>query len=278
MFDLRLSIDEAPLAFLDVETTGLEPRFGDRVCEVAILRCQGEDVLDALQHLVDPQRPMGPGAYAVHHISDEMLRGAPTFGEVADDVLELLEGAVLVGHNTPFDLGFVTEELARLGRELPPLVALDTLRLARRHYRLSSYSLTQLAAALGVDIRGHAHRAMNDVLLTRAVLQRLVGDLWGRGVRTVDDYIQAQGGAVFTTRAPPPDIPEVLQEALRERSLLRLRYLSERGEETDRLVRPITISDRGGYVSLVAHCYLRDALRAFRLDRILEMDLVSEAE
>ena len=274
MLDLELSIDDAPLAFLDVETTGLSPNYGDRVCEVAILRCQGEEVLDSLQQLVNPQRPMGAGAFAVHGITEEMLRDAPPFAQVAEDVLELLEGAVLVGHNTPFDLGFMAEELGRLGLSLPPLVALDTLRLARRLYRLGSYSLGPVAEALGVDVRGHAHRAMNDVLLTRAVFQRLVDDLWREGLRTVNDLLRAQGGMLEFARAPTLDIPPLIQEALRERLLLHLRYLAENGVETDRLVRPITVSDRGGTISLVAHCYLRDALRAFRLDRILEMDLV----
>jgi len=274
MLDLDLSIDDAALAFLDVETTGLAPNYGDRVCEVAILRCRGEEVLDSLQQLINPQRPMGAGAFAVHGIADEMLRDAPPFEQVAEDVLELVEGAVLVGHNTPFDLGFLAEELGRLGLSLPPFVALDTLRLARHVYRLRSYSLGSVAEALGVDVRGHAHRAMSDVLLTRAVFQRLVDDLWREGCRTINDLLRAQGGMIEFARAPTLDIPPLIQEALRERLLLRLRYLAENGVETDRLVRPITVSDRGGTISLVAHCYLRDALRAFRLDRILEMDLV----
>jgi len=274
MLDLTLSLDDVPLAFLDVETTGLAPNYGDRVCEVAILRCRGEEVLDSLQQLINPQRPMGAGAFAVHGIADEMLRDAPPFEQVAEDVLELVEGAVLVGHNTPFDLGFLAEELGRLGLSLPPFVALDTLRLARHAYRLRSYSLGSVAEALGVDVRGHAHRAMSDVLLTRAVFQRLVDDLWREGFRTINDLLRAQGGMIEFARAPTLDIPPLIQEALRERLLLRLRYLAENGVETDRLVRPITVSDRGGTISLVAHCYLRDALRAFRLDRILEMDLV----
>lgn len=274
MLDLTLSPDDAPLAFVDVETTGLAPNYGDRVCEVAILRCQGEEILDSLQKLINPQRPMSAGAFAVHGITEEMLRDAPTFAQVAEDVLELIEGAVLVGHNTPFDLGFLAEELDRLGLSLPPLVALDTLRLARYLYRLRSYALGPVAEALGVDVRGHAHRAMSDVLLTRAVFQRLADDFWRQGLRTLNDLLRAQGGMLEFARAPSLNLPPLLQEALRERSLLRLRYLAENGTETDRLVRPITVSDHGGILSLVAHCYLRDALRTFRLDRILEMDLV----
>lgn len=272
-------IDQVPLAYMDVETTGLSPQGGDRVCEVAILRCQGGQVQDALQQLVNPQRPVGAGAYAVHGISDDMLRDAPTFDAVADDVLELFHGAVLVGHNTPFDLGFLAAEFALLGISLPPFVALDTLRLARRHVFSPSYSLDVLAASLGVEVGGRAHRAMADVLTTRAVLQRLVEGLWPMGVRTVEEYVAAQGGPVgLEQRRPMVDVPPPILDALRRRRPLFLRYRSERGEITERIVQPLGVTDRGGYAVLVAHCHLRGAQRSFRFDRIVEMDIIESVE
>jgi len=279
MIDLSARIDQVPLAYVDVETTGLSPQRGDRVCEVAILRCQGGQVLDAVQQLVNPQRPMGAGAYAVHGISDEMLRDAPTFDAVANDVLELFHGAVLVGHNTPFDLAFLAAELGLLGVSLPSFVALDTLRLARRRVFSPSYSLGTLAASLGVEVDGQAHRAMVDVLTTRAVLQCLVEDLWAAGVRSVGDYVDAQGGPIGLKRYHPVvDVPPLILDALRRRRLLFLRYRSERGEITERIVQPLGVTDRGGCPALVAHCHLRDAQRSFRLDRIIEMDVVETFE
>lgn len=277
--DLSRRIDQVPLAYVDVETTGLSPQGGDRVCEVAILRCQGGQVLDALQQLVNPQRPMGAGAFAVHGISDDMLRDAPTFGAVANDVLELFHGAVLVGHNTGFDLGFLAAELGLLNVSLPPFVALDTLRLARRHVSSPRYSLGVLASSLGVEVDGRAHRAMVDVLATRGVLQRLVEALWPLGARTVGEYVAAQGGPVtLERRRPVMDVPPVILDALRRSRLLFLRYRSERGEVTERIVRPLGVSDRGGAAALVAHCHLRHAQRSFRLDRIIEMDVIESFE
>ena len=279
MVDLSARIDEVPLAYVDVETTGLSLYAGDRVCEVAVLRCQGGRVLDALQQLVDPQRPMGAGAYAVHGISDEMLRGAPTFDGIADDVLELLDGAVLVGHNTPFDLGFLAAELSGLGMSLPPSVALDTLRLARRHTYSPGYSLPVLAASLGVVVGGQSHRAMVDVLTTRAVLQRLVEGLWPQGVRTVGEYVAAQGGPLaMERRVPMMDVPPLIRDALRRRRPLFLRYRSEGGEVTERIVQPLGVTDRGSYPALVAYCHLREAQRSFRLDRIIAMDIIESFE
>jgi len=276
MIDLRTPIDDVPLAFLDVETTGLHPGLGDRVCEIAILRCQCDEPVDAIEQLINPQRRIGAGAAAVNGLSDEELVDAPLFAQVAGRVLSILEGAVLVGHNTPFDLGFLATELGRMGIRQPEPVALDTLRLAKYSYRLPSYALHRVATALSVDIAGQAHRAMHDVLLTRAVFARLQDYLYAQGVRTLGDFVRAQGGHITAPLAPVYDLPPLIQQALQENLPLRLRYLSEQGVETVRLVRPLAISLRGGHVSLVAHCYLRDAHRSFRLDRVVEMELVRE--
>lgn len=278
MFDLSSLITDAPLVFVDVETTGLRPQWGDRVCEVAILRVQGGEVIDALQQLVNPQRAMDPRAYAVHQISDEMLRDAPCFSQVAGDVADLLYGGVVIGHNVPFDLSFLSAEFARTQRDLPVSVALDTLRLARRRYQLARYALGALAQALNVSVNGQGHRAMVDVLTTRAVFERIADDIWPSGVRTVEQFVAAQGGEVsgvpHAPYGPSFDVPELIQEALRKGGLLYIRYLSEGGEQTERLVRPLNVFDSGGELILSAHCQLRNALRHFRLDRIIDMELV----
>jgi len=276
VLDLDAPIDRVPLAFLDVETTGLRPHLGDRVCEIAILRCQAGEVVDGMQQLVNPQRPMGSGAYAVHGISDEMVRDAPAFAQVAEKALALLAGAVWVGHNTRFDLGFVAQELALIGVPMPPFVALDTLLLTRGLYYVRSYALLNVAYALDVDVAGGAHRAMADVVLTRGVFHRLAEELSLAGARSVRDYMAAQGGRLRFEQGITPDAPPPIRDALRGGLLLRLHYVSAAGQETDRVVQPIALLERGGGVLLAAHCHLRDALRYFRVDRIQAMELVME--
>ena len=278
MIDLSTPIDDVPLAYLDVETTGLNPSLGDRVCEIAILRCQCDEPIDAVEQLINPQRRIGAGAAAVNGLSDEDLADAPPFAQVAQRVLAVIDGAVLVGHNTPFDLGFLATELGRMGIKHVEPLALDTLRLAKYTYRLPSYALHRLATALGVDIAGQAHRAMHDVLLTRNVFTRLQDHLYRQGIRTLGDFVRAQGGHIAAPVAPVYDLPPLIQQALQENLMLRLRYISEQGVETERVVRPLAISLRGGQVSLAAHCYLRDAHRHFRLDRIVDLELVQELD
>ncbi|MFO7916502.1 MAG: exonuclease domain-containing protein [Anaerolineae bacterium] len=269
-------IDKVPIAFCDVETTGLHPGRGDRVCEIAVLRCQGGRVVESFQHLVNPQRPMSKGAYAVHGIGDDQLRHAPPFGQIADDVLSLLDDAVFVGHNAPFDLGFLSKEMGILGIVFAPQVVLDTLRLARRQYTASSYSLDRLARSLNIRVVGRAHRAMVDVLLTRGVFQQLVDDLCATGLRCLQDYVDAQGGNLAPGHRSSAKAAPVVWKALHEGCLLRMRYRSTSGTETVRTVRPLALVEQGSRTYLTGHCFLRDAERTFRLDRILEVGLVDE--
>ncbi len=274
MNDLSTPIDEATLAFLDVETTGLDPDHGHRVCEIAVQQCRGETVIGELQQLVNPGRPMSPGAFAVNGISDQMLRDEPTFDKVFDRVLAFTSGAVLIGHNLPFDVGFLDAEFRFLGLAWPRSAMLDTLPMARRLYHLPRNSLDVLVEALELRVEARAHRALGDVLRTRALFNRLVSDLWPRGVRTLGDYVQIQGGELSYRKAPDLPMPPTIAEALQGKYLLKLRYLDAYGGVTERIVRPISIADRGGNLVLVAYCHLRDAERSFRLDRILEMELV----
>jgi len=271
-------LDEVPLAFVDVETTGLNPSFGDRICEVAILRCAYGETVARLEQLVKPLRPVSPGAFAVNRITAELLADAPTFPQIAADVLALLDGAAVVGHNIAFDLGFLVPELGQAGYTLSSIVALDTCRLARRELVANGYSLGRLAQQLGLASNGRGHRAMADAETTRALFDYLVMGLWQRGVRTLGQLLQAQGGPLEVARPIAPDVPPIIQEALHCQGLLRLSYIDDKGHQTERLCRPTKLLVWEGRVTLVAHCYLRDAIRQFRLDRIAHMEVVEPGD
>ena len=167
--------DEAlPLVFLDLETTGLNPglqRWHDRVCEIAALRFTESGECDRLVTLVDPQRPIPASATAIHQITDEMIRDAPTFLHVIPELCRVVEGATLVIHNAPFDLGFLRAEFQRNGVPWQECPVVDTLLLARRLLPTSRHNLPGLARALGIQPGGH--RALGDVLTMKAVYEHL---------------------------------------------------------------------------------------------------------
>lgn len=186
-------ITAVPLVFLDVETTGLKLRDGHRICEVALLRVCGRVVEDRYTTLVDPLRPLDPRAAAVNGISTDMLRDAPIFDDIADQVVALLSGAVLVAHNADFDMGFLSGEFQFLGRSLPSLPVIDTLTLARQLLPgYVSHSLPSLSRVLRLPTP--SHRAMSDVLALQGLFCHLVGLLSDRGVTTLGEVLRFQRG------------------------------------------------------------------------------------
>jgi DNA polymerase-3 subunit epsilon len=270
-FDLEQPLDEVVFAIFDVETTGLSPAYGHRVCEVGCLRVRGDEELGRFEALVDPGRPISPGAYRVNQITADMLADAPPFAPVAGDLLALMEDAVLVAHNAPFDLGFLAMELdlARLPPPEGPVV--DTLTLCRRAYRFASNSLPAVARTLAVDA-GPAHRALGDVWTTWGVLSHVVRELRQRWrVRTLRQLLDFQGGPVPYPAPQVLPLPPAIAEALAARGDVHMRYVDARGNETDRRVRPLRVQERRGRLYLLAHCHRAGALRTFRLDRVVEL-------
>jgi len=277
MADLDILLEHAPLAVVDVETTGLGSRTGDRICEIAILRCDGPDIVDSYQQMVNPKRRVSPGAFAVHGITDELLQQSPPFSDIADDVYALLDQSIVIAHNAPFDMGFVSAELRRFGLPMPAIASLDTLVLARRTIQARSYALGNLATALGIQMPYRAHRAMADVLTTHALFWEIVQVVWDEGYRTVEALLQLQGRRdQVTAKSPniPSSVPSEIVQAIRERGTLHLVYISAGGERTERFVQPLGLALDGAVPRLMAHCLLRNDRRSFRLDRILEVDLV----
>lgn len=269
---LDLPLKAAPLAFLDFETTGLHPRSGDRVCEVAVQRVVGNVVIASVATLINPQRALSERSFAVNQISAAQLAGAPTFAEVAASICAALDGAVIVAHNAPFDLEFLHAELALAG--WPPLsaTAIDTLVVARRLLpKRPSHSLAALASALGSA--PPSHRALDDVLALRAVFEDMAAALAAQGVVSLRDLLRYARG--FSPGEPEPAPPQQIADALRDGRLLRIVYRSRSSAEpTERVVRPIELISQRGVLVLRAYCFLREDLRAFMVEKMASIDLV----
>ncbi len=264
-------LSDVEFALFDVETTGLSPAYGHRVCEVACLRLRGGVEQRSFASLVDPQRPISPGAFYVNRITPEMLHGAPPFDAIAGPLLEAMAGAVLVAHNAPFDLGFLAAEFEIARLPPPDGLVVDTLALVRRAYRFARNSLPAVAAALGIETEP-AHRAMGDVQTMRRILDRVLEDLDRRwGVTTLGELLAFQGGSIPYPRPRTLPLPPTIAEALAGEQRVWMRYVDARGQETVRVVRPLRVHEERGNLYLVAYCYQRGEMRTFRLDRVVEM-------
>ena len=260
------------LAFVDVETTGLSPASKDKICEIAVLRCEPRGHPVAWHSLVNPGRPITPEAAAVNGITDEMVQGAPPFERLAERVMGLIEGAVLVCHNVSFDAGFLSAEFEACGMEMPDIPAVDTLRIARQHFFFPSNRLGSIAAHLNIEAR-EKHRAMADVYTTRRIFAYFWNELNKRGITELDRLF-VPGTAPGERRGKSSDFPQILEEAIRNSRSVRLWYLSGSGRETTRVVRPLRITGFWDYRCLEAFCRMRNEKRMFRLDRIMKMEVL----
>jgi len=262
---------ETTFAVFDVETTGLSPAYGDRVCEVACVRLTGDLEVERFVSFVDPGRSLSLGAAAVNGITPEMLAGAPPFAAIAGQLLALLDGAVLVAHNAPFDLGFLAMELEIAHVPPPEGEVVDTLTLARRVFRFPRNGLQAVAHALQIEA-GAAHRAMGDACTTAQVLGHILWEVGSRwGVSTLGQLLDFQGGSIPYPYPQTLPLPPALAEALQSSGQVRMRYVDAQGQETVRLVRPLRVHEQRGYLYLVAHCHKAGDLRTFRLDRVVEL-------
>ena len=156
--------------FLDTETTGLSADNGDRVIEIGCVELLNRKLTGNNKHFyLNPGRDSHEEALKVHGLTTEFLRDKPVFEAVADDLLAYLQGAEIIIHNAPFDMGFLNKELALLGRAPLREVVLsvtDTLALAKEMFPGKRNSLDALCGRLGVDNSGRTlHGALLDAEL-----------------------------------------------------------------------------------------------------------------
>ena len=156
--------------FLDTETTGLSPEQGDRVIEIGCVELVNRKLTGNNRHFyLNPGRDSHEEALRVHGITSEFLRDKPKFGMVADELLDYLQGAEVVIHNAPFDLGFLNKELELLGRPVFRQFVnsiTDTLAMAKEMYPGKRNGLDALCDRLGVDNSGRTlHGALLDAEL-----------------------------------------------------------------------------------------------------------------
>lgn len=161
-------------AVIDVETTGFDAHLDDEIVEIAAQRIVRGKVVGTYQSLVRSVKPVPVSAQLIHGISQELLdMEGRNISDVLDEFLEFVKGAVLVGHNVQFDLGFLNAHLARLQRTPLSVDTFDTCVMARRQLLLPRYTLAHVARYLKVP-QTVAHRALADVETTREVFLKLM--------------------------------------------------------------------------------------------------------
>ena len=163
---------------LDTETTGFDPRVGDRIVEIGCIELENHIPTGrSFQQYVNPERDMPVSAFEVHGLSEAFLSKYPVFADIVDSFLEFVGNSPLIIHNAIFDLGFINAELEKLGRDEIPLDrAIDTVQLARSKFPGAQASLDALCRRFNIDLSGRSkHGALLDAELLATVYLELAG-------------------------------------------------------------------------------------------------------
>ena len=196
----------------DTETTGLDPRNGDRLVEIGGVELINHVPTGRTYHVyLNPERDVPLEAFNVHGLSTEFLADKPKFAEVAQEFLEFVGDAVLVIHNASFDMGFINMELSRVGMgPIPPAQVLDTLAIARRKHPGSPASLDALCSRYGID---NSRRTKHGALLDSEILAEVYIELIGGKQAGLAFAVEEDAGPAVGTvpreraRAQPRPVP-----------------------------------------------------------------------
>ncbi|MDN3640015.1 DNA polymerase III subunit epsilon [Simiduia curdlanivorans] len=202
---------------LDTETTGLEPSQGHRIIEIGCVELVNRKLTGRHYHqYINPEREVDAGAMEVHGISNEFLVDKPTFAQIADDFLAYVNGAELIIHNAPFDVGFINSEFRLLADGKKPITQycgiLDTLAMARNKHPGQKNNLDALCKRYGVDnSQRDLHGALLDAEILADVYLLMTGGQEALSFAAANEQKQ-QGGSEGIRRlsAARPPLPVIM--------------------------------------------------------------------
>lgn len=264
---------EATFCAIDVETTGLSSI--SRIVEIGAVRFKPGQDAEHYETLVDPGCPIPPGVSVIHGITDDMVSGAPQAPQVLEELIDFIEGSVLVAHNARFDASIIGTELSRARVSMPESHVLCTIMAAKRLLpEMPNYKLETLVEELGIQVDGH-HRALSDARAAREIFEAALRRPRGWKDKPLGYYVQKcswgmLGGDVDPEEGIPPELEEVgraISDAIDCSTEIVLTYSRERKKPLATQVKPLELLCFKGNAYLEAECH-DGMLRSFRLERI----------
>ncbi|MCT2537358.1 ATP-dependent DNA helicase DinG [Aquibacillus koreensis] len=196
---------------VDLETTGHTPSKGDKIIEIGIVVVEDGEIKEKYNSLINPNVEIPVFISKLTGINDDDVKGAPTFAQVANEIIPFFEHAYIVAHNVPFDLGFLNYELQSAGFKAIHAAVIDTVELARILLpQAPGFKLGQLSEYL--SIKHHdPHRALSDAYVTAKLLQHLFNKLHTLPYETLHQLQQMETGL-------KSDLRVILEEQMEKRS------------------------------------------------------------
>ncbi len=183
-YDKSAKLSEATFSIFDIETTGLNPH-GDKIIEIAAVRVEKGKIVTSYSSLIDPGIKIPEITTELTGITDDMLKGAPSFEEVFRGFEDFVEGSILVAHNASFDMGFMGHHASLLGSEFN-YAHIDTLQWCRDIYPDNKkHGLKDMGKMFGMEFRHH--RALDDANVTAHIFIKILEELSQRGIISLGD-------------------------------------------------------------------------------------------
>ncbi|MBI3195496.1 MAG: WYL domain-containing protein [Ignavibacteriae bacterium] len=274
MSDNTLHLDEVGFTVIDVETTGLSPEKGDRVCEIGAVKVRGGAIIESFDTIINPQRRISPGAFSVNQITPEMLVTAPYFEDIAEKLSSMLEHSIISGFNVKFDVSFIRNEFRLIGMPQFENPIVDVLALARQLLPgIGKYPQENVARVVGIPFPVK-HRALEDTFVTAQLLMFFIRILKAHDLTQVSDLQRVGLKKVLQFRRR-----SVAEEAITSKTKLWIQYLSSYGNQiSERVVEPREIvevkENRSHSPYLLAYCFASAGERTFRFDKILDAKII----
>lgn len=223
---------------LDTETTGLKTEEGHRIIEIACLEMINRKITGRRYHqYINPMRVVDEGALEVHGITNQFLEGKPVFADIVQAFMEFVEGAELIIHNAPFDIGFINYELKLTQQKWKPITAycpvIDTLPIARQLHIGQRNSLDALCKRYGIDnSQRDLHGALIDTHLLAQVYLVMTGgqgSLFGESQASEKDQPESNAAAVQVVKARHLVVQQADSEEIQSH-VSHLKKMAEKGQ------------------------------------------------
>ena len=261
------NIHEMEFCALDLETTGVNPAF-DRIVEIGAVRFKTDGTSQEFQTFVNPGIPIPESVIKIHGITDDMVADAPAINDILDDFYDFFRGTVLVIQNPRFDLSFIERAFHVRDGGSPDLRAVDTVRLAQRHFpALPNHKLSTMAMHLGLNLQ--SHRALDDAIACMYVFNAVIN---GRRINTLGELLHMHGDPIGPGLRYSRDTGRDQWRRIVIGKDIKIRYKDTDGKVTSRIIHPREFIQYGKNSYILAYCYLRESERCFMASRIVSVE------
>lgn len=267
-----------PLVAFDTETSGAYP-VGSEIVEFGAVKWFQGKIIDRMQFLIKPARPMGEEVIKIHGITNEMVANSPSMQEVVTQIHKFMSDSIGMAHHAPFDMGFIAYDFERFGLTLPAGPVFCTSLISRKYiHGTENHKLQTLIKHLGID-GGSAHRAADDAQACLYVGLKALS-LIGENV-SIQTVLQAQEKKLewfyYSLKFPKDIALQTVVKALETQSNLNILYAKGSKSKQMRPVQPLGIVRNPDGDYLAAICLLDHQKKRFYLQHLREAEISAQS-